>query len=935
MTGRDRHPSPAPPPPRGWCGGSDGGHDSGHGGGHGGAHGGGHGGPGGKRRARAGGGKGRQWRELLAGIAAASALRPALVVVTWVVLAVISLAAAAMWLRVDTNPGHMIDERLDFRRDYNELIKAFPQLDNNFVVIVEAATPRTARAAGMAVERSFRARPDLFSHVFAPALSPMFDHYGPLWMETEKVRAMVERLKQAAPLLSALAEHPNLEGMAGLIGRLKPAMEAGRAPPMLGEFLYSMSDTVRAAAAGRTRVFDWRKLGGSGMGMEGTKRIIMVIKPRLDFSALDPAEKAMGEARRIADDRENTSGGRASITLTGEAAMNAEEFETVTEGAALAGLASFIIVTLVMAIGLPARRLVSAALALVIAGFALNAGFATLAVGELNMISVAFAVLFIGLGVDYAVHFLLRWLEERNRDHGAANVAITARAAAAIGPALVLAAMTTIPGFLAFTPTSFTGMAQLGIIAAGGIAIALAATLTLVPAVLRWLNIAPRPARPKNLLRMAPRPPAVPGRYLRPAVALLVIVAALASLPLLPKVRFDGDPVNLKDPASRAVQAFHRLLREEPEAVYSLSVMTSDGESSRLLARKLEQLPQVRGTRGIEDWLPKGQDEKLALLHSLKGMVPEKARMDRLTANGARLRALSSMSRQLALISAADNAPLGLRRAADRLRQSIDLFLSKRGNDAAAVSRLEGAMFVRLPELIRQVARLADAPRITVDNIDAGIRAWHISADGRRRLEVMPSGRLDSEAAMRDFARAVRSAAPNATGAPVEITRAADVISSAMLTAALFALVMVLVITAIMMRSLRGTLLVMAPIALAALLLAAYTVLFDAPFNFANVIVIPLLLGLGVDSAIHYVHRAREMRSGVGVASSSTPRAVIISGLTTIGSFGTLWITPHRGMSSMGELLSVSIALTLLTTLVVLPQIIEWAGLDRPGDGGS
>jgi len=194
---------------------------------------------------------------------------------------------------------------------------------------------------------------------------------------------------------------------------------------------------------------------------------------------------------------------------------------------------------------------------------------------------------------------------------------------------------------------------------------------------------------------------------------------------------------------------------------------------------------------------------------------------------------------------------------------------------------------------------------------------------------------------MADFAAAVRAAAPHATGAPVEITGAAKVVSKAMLMATGLALAAVLLTVLVVMRSLRATVLVLAPIVLAAVLLCAYTVVFNAPFNFANVIVIPLLLGLGVDSAIHYVHRARMEAAGAQLEHTSTPRAVVISALTTIGSFGTLWLTPHRGMSSMGELLTVSVGLTLLTTLVVLPELIGWTtrrenaggGLDRRGPG--
>jgi predicted RND superfamily exporter protein len=149
-----------------------------------------------------------------------------------------------------------------------------------------------------------------------------------------------------------------------------------------------------------------------------------------------------------------------------------------------------------------------------------------------------------------------------------------------------------------------------------------------------------------------------------------------------------------------------------------------------------------------------------------------------------------------------------------------------------------------------------------------------------------------------------------------------------MALATLAALGLVMLVVSPILRRVRDVALVLAPLVLAASLMVAYTVVFDAPFNFANVIVLPLLLGLGVDSTIHYVMRAREGAAGTDVTGTSTPRAVLISAFTTIGSFGTLWLSAHRGMASMGELLTIAILVTLVCTLIVLPQLIEWAYKD-------
>jgi hypothetical protein len=862
---------------------------------------------------------------LLAGLAVVAWRRRGATVAVWLLLACLSAVAAALWLRVDTNPARMINPDLPFRQDYERLIRAFPLLDNTFVILVEGPRRREVRTVGRALVESFRARPDLFSHVLAPELSPMFDELGPLWLPLEEVRAMVARLEQAAPMLGLLAERPDLAGLARLMEALAGVAGQGRAPPVLSRFLRDLGETVAAATRGVARPLDWQRLGlpPEETDNNATHLLAVIVKPVLDFSALDPAAAAMAEARRITRDPETISGHDVRIWLTGEAAMNAEEFSTVTTGAVFAGLLSLAIVTLVIVIGLPVRRLIVPALALIILGLLVNAGFTTLAVGELNMISVAFAVLFIGLGVDYAIHFLLRYAEELALPPHAAPRPL-ARAAAGTGPALLLAAGTTALAFLAFLPTDFVGMAQLGIIAAGGIIIAFVATLTLLPALLAFMPM-PDPPSVSHTLPSGPvRHVLSRLRGLRPYLAAAIMTAGLAGIVLLPQVRFDGDPVNLRDPKAPSVQAFRRLLREDPALVYAISALASDRAAAERLARRLAALPQVKKARTALDLLPRRQPEKLALLRTLRGVVPETLRPPPGIGHEGRLRAMRRLISALHRIKGSDTAPLEIRRAAADLAGRLEAFLAARGNDARALARLEAAIFVRLPELLHGLSRLLRAGPVTLDNLDPDLRRHYIAPDGTWRVEAIPAAPLFSTEALRDFARAVRSAVPGATGAPVEIVGAADVVSRAMLAAILLSLVSVIVLVMLATRRLVDALLALAPIVIAASLLLSWTVLADTPFNFANVIVIPLLFGLGVDSAIHYLHRARESTTGAAVDHTSTPRAITISMLTTLGSFGTLWLTPHRGLSSMGELLTVSIVFMLLTTLVVLPQLIDW-----------
>ncbi len=845
------------------------------------------------------------------------------VIAGYVVAAAAALVLTVSSLDVNTDPGEMIAKDLDFRAHFADYVAAFPQLENTFLVVVDADEPDLGREAAKALAQSFRARNELFEAVYAPGTGKFFDDYGILYLDTDKVRGIARDIADAAPLLTALAGQPNLAGLAGLTSQLAEAAAHGAAPPAAATLFDEMAETAAAEVAGAPRPLDWAGLGTAN-GNNGERRWFVVAKPRLDYTKLDPAEAAMTEARQIVADPEISRSGRVRVALTGEAAVNAEEFEAVIEGATLAGLVSLVLVTLVIAIGMPALRLIVPALAMLVLGFLINAGFATLTVGELNMISVAFAVLFIGLGIDYAVHMLLRYAEAVRAGADVAAGIITAADGA--GPALALCTLTTSIAFLAFTPTDFVGMAQLGIIAAGGIVIAFAASLTLLPAVLALLPVPARWRDGAARTNGRPRPTGLPA--LRPVATVVVAGLAVGCLFLLPQARFDGDPVNLKDPDSATVREFKQLLASDSGRAYAVQVLAASPDEARRLASALRGLAAVEQVRLIDDLVPGEQEAKLTALSGLAPLLPKAQGNTAGIGDKARRQSLARLVTDLRTIERADKADPALRQAAQRLRRGLELAAADPERAERLLLSLENALFARLPQTVTRLATLASAKELTPDDLEPALRSAFLAADGRWRIEVTGKGDMRDEVRLRQFVRQVLSVAPHATGAPVEITGAADVVSRAIGIACLAAFGLVILLVAPVLRRPLDILLVITPIALSALLLVGYTVIFEAPFNFANVIVLPLLLGLGIDSAIHYVMRARELRDHAGaspdVTATSTPRAVLISALTTIGSFGTLWLSPHKGMASMGELLTIAIFITLMSTLIVLPQLIEW-----------
>ncbi len=840
-------------------------------------------------------------------------------VLVFTLLAAASTVIAVRDLAVNTNPDQMISKTLPFRVGHFDLQKAFPALENTFVVVIDARTGEEGLAAARAVAKSFSARPDLYKKVYAPGTDKFFEDYGLLYLPKAEVGKMVDSVGQAAPLLGVLAQKPNIEGMADLVGGVAQAAAQGAVPAGMERILKAADASLAGELSGKRKPLDWEALAGS-QGGDLPKRWYVLASPRLDYSALDPSAGPYNEAKRVVADPEIARNGEVQMHLTGEAAMNAEEFHAVVAGASLAGLASLVLVSVIVFFGLPLLRLNIPALVLLVLGFLINAGFATIAIGHLNMISVAFAVLFIGLGVDYAVHVILRYCEEVRAGYDLQEaVKLTADSA---GPALALCTATTALAFLSFAPTAFAGMAQLGVIAAAGTVIAFIASLTLVPAILSFMpSVAPAlREKPPRTWKWTRR---ITGA-LRLPVSLVVIALAAAAIFLLPDLRFNGDPVDLKDPKSASVIMFKKLMDENPGLTFAGELLISPHQDAEKEKKLLTALPEVSEVRSLENYFPQNQAAKLKLLGQLKRRLPATIAPLGGLDDKALAAALERLGQTAAYLAQIPGAPADLRKAAGDLAGRVDTFRKSENGNAQALARLDNAWFTKFPSTMQRLNLLASAPPVTAKNIDPNLRDRFIAPDGRQRLEVVPSGDMRKSAQLDRFVDAVTKLAPTTVGPPVQIVGSARAVADAMTRAVIFALALVVIVVTPVLRRPLDIALVLAPLLLAALLLCGYTVLFDAPFNFANVIVLPLLLGLGVDSSIHYVMRAREHHEDQ-IVDTSTPRAVLVSALTTIGSFGTLWLSPHRGMASMGELLTIAIIVTLITTLVVLPQLIAWA----------
>ena len=844
--------------------------------------------------------------------------RARLVIGLWLMVVVASAVFAATNLGINTSTADIISEDVPYRQNNLAFKAAFPQFSDLLVIVADAPTPEQAEDAIDRLEARLLEHTDLFASVYDPAGEPFFRRNGLLFLDLEALTALADRIAGAQAFLASLAADPSLNGLWRLLADAMAAAERGEAlPGELASVVDRIAETVEARADGGASVLSWRRLlsGDAGLGT-GARRFLLA-RPAINDESLSPAGAAIAAARDAVAELGLADAG-ITVRFTGPPALETEELATVSAGAGAAGLLSLVLVSVLLYWGIRSGRQIVAILITLLVGLVTTAGFAALAIGHLNMISVAFAVLFVGLAVDFGIHFVLRYREELGRSEPAAALAA---AMGGVGPSLALASLCAAVGFLSFVPTNYQGLAELGIISAGGMAIALIANTTLLPALLTLMGSR---TRPRPLTGSALGVLVVPARRPILVVAGLVSVAAAAAAL---STRFDVNPLNLQDPTLESVATYRSLATDPDTTPYLAQFIASDLEAAANLADRLRTLDQVERVISPLSFVPDDQDAKFAVIDEMALFLTAvlfPGAPDGTTTTMADL--------QSALRGALDREdaplPVPLQTAVARLHDALETYRDRFGDDAEAHNGLENDLIGTLPRWIDDLSLALEADLVTLDSLPDSLHERWFTADGRVRVEAAPTEDVSDPAAMRRFAEAVRAISDTVTGAPVTVTEASAAVVDAFIAATAIAIVAILVILAVIQRRVSDVALTLLPLILAALWTLAASVLFDLPLNFANVIVLPLLFGLGVASSIHLVMRRRE-GAGASVVETSTPRAVLFSALTTMASFGSLAISAHRGMSSMGLLLTIAISLTLVATLVVLPCLMasvdQWA----------
>ncbi|MBL6752611.1 MAG: MMPL family transporter [Nevskia sp.] len=842
-------------------------------------------------------------------------------------------AFTATHLSVDTDTENMLSAQLPWRQAEHEMDRLFPTLDPGLVLVIDGATPELADDAQRRAVAALKARPELFKQVFAAETEPFFRRSGLLYLDTPQLQALADGLNQAQPFLGTLAQDPSLHGLFTLLNRAvtQPAAADFDLKPAFG----GIAKGIEAATAGRFYQLSWQELMGAGTAGPDPRRRFVEITPAMDFNQLFPAEQPIAAIRAVERELQLDAAHGLNARLTGSVALEHEELHSAFSGGMVAFAAALAMVAVLLFMALRSLRLVVAAVLTLAFGLLVTAAFAAGAVGHLNLISIAFSVLYVGLGIDYALYLCMQYRELLGG--GMPPRQALPQAAEDIGGYMAVCAATTSLGFFAFVPTPFTGIAELGLIAGVGMFVSLVSSLVVLPALITlW---PPDPAR----VVLRPAGHGVVGRILdwpyTRARAIWCGAALLAAGALFaaPKARFDYDPLDLRDPHSESVATFRDLLKDPDVPTLTLAEIADSDAQAQQLAGKLGTLPLVSRAMSLHDFIPQEQDAKLAIVGDLNLSLgpallsaPDPLVLASRTDDYAAIHEFAgALPAFVAAHPAAGAQPAADDATAALLKALQDLDAAWQQGDPAAheqlLARLRSALLSAMPAQIDGLRTALQATAVTVDDLPPQIRERWQSADGHFRVEIWPKEVLDNPPAMERFVAQVRGAAPRAVGAPIGYIESGHSVVAAFQQAFAYSFIAITVLLLVLLRSVVDMLLVLIPLALAGLLTVAGSVLLNVPFNFANVIALPLILGVGVDYGVYLVQRGRAAAAdAANLLHTGTARAVLFGALITTANFGNLMLAKHPGTVSMGVLLTLGLSMTLLCALVLLPSLLAW-----------
>lgn len=863
-------------------------------------------------------------------------------VVLRVLIAVTLLFAltAALNLGINSNNLDLLSPKLESRIYQAEFAALFPDLENALLVVVDGASPEAARSAAVALLERLNNMPNQVESAYFPNGGEFFDQHGLLYMQFDELQEFAQQIKQLRPFIISLEHKPNLVGFSELVVR---NMRATRFnfdyeelwEPMLDRLTLATTNALGNSVDQRVDAsLNAPILAGLNLADETTRQVI-VVNPILEFGSIMAANRSIASVRTAANELGLDQKHGIRVRITGNPALNLEEMIGIAWDIGVAGIFCFALVIVVLVFALRSLPLVIASVVTLLIGLIWTAGLASLMVGHLNIVSLSVAILFIGLGVDFAIHLGMSYADSLRA--GLSEQDAMQEAVKKIGGSLFICTISTAIGFLVFVPTPYLGVAELGLIAGTGMLVIFFLTVTLFPALLvSWLHFDSK-KHIKYGLRFETNLGKSIQRHFRSIlwVALALLIAALI---IAPKAHFDPNVIDMRDPGTESVQTFNELLDESGLASpWYIDAIAPDQATAQRWVEQAEQLSTVEQAISVANFVPKEQARKLHVLNDLlKQFAALEEHNDAIDPTVleqlkslARLREFLSQDVSKSDTETFANKERKLVAVLQQLQSKIADERLATGESSVTLTALDNSLIGEFPAQVGRLRKALSPTLITREVLPASLRKRMVASNGEHRVQIFPKENLRNEASLLSFVASIQAIAPRATGIAVNLVAFEQATKHSFKQALGLALLLITLLLIYLWRNLMEVFLVLGPLILSLALAVSCMALLNLPFNFVNVIVIPLMFGIGVDSGIHLVQRSQsKLLVDRNLLNTTTARAVYYSALTTLISFGSLSLSSHRGMSSLGTLLAIGMVLTVLCNLVVLPALLEWKSRD-------
>src|SRR5579863_807956 len=909
-------------------------------------------------------------------LAQVSIQRPYLVLLCAVALSAASVLYTKARLEFHTGQDDLITPNSRASRDYLDYTREFPDLDGLVVVVRAAPDPARAERFADALAARLNADHANVKAVFYKIDAGAFADRAMLYMPAADLDALAQKLRAAFPMLGGYAADPSLAGFFAIVNagidrqvraQMPPEMQRrlqGKAPGNLpGELRNRMrapaaasQDSRRGASAAPppappgpsdSAAFDTGAIDTVLNGMLADADSAKYVSPWQSMMQAGGQDSVQGHGYLVSDNgkylllqvapgdgvkdgpdpteaiENDLSAVRAAFPgvmagMTGGPALAHAEETTTAHDIALASMIA--IGSNVLLLVIPFTAVVEplfAVLAL-LAGVAWSFGFTTLAIGHLNLLSAVFTSVLAGIGINFPIHLMARYDESRRQ--GATSAEAVELAVVNTGIGVFASACIMALAFLTPVFTDFRGIAELGIVSAAGLFLCLISALLVFPALV-VLRDRYRPASTRPQLAPRTRASILEAAFRRPTlivVGAMVITAGL--LILMGRVRFDQNLLKLQAEQTEAVKFENVLLKDSGRSSWFAVSLAPSMEAGETRAAAFRKLPVVSDVETISTYIPDDQAAKLKTLHGLSAMLAPIA-MAPLNHAGdpARLaRELGRLAHSLNMLASAGPSGAAANEAPGKTAALAQTALDRLNRDPKAFAGYEASTNADLRARLGELKSDLNPPAVTAANLPKVVRDRFIGRSGRFLVQIYPRGDVWEDAALSRFIGALKTVDEDVTGPPVQTYNIATVMRRGYERAAVLALIAVFVFVFADFRNLRDTALATVPLLFGGAWLLEAMGYMGWEFNLANLFAVPILIGTGVDNGVNMLYRWREERDKSAlILTKAVGKSVTICSLTTIAGFAALMTAEHRGIASLGWVLSLGVTLILIATLVV------------------